>query len=104
MFKEQILVPVLENIRKFPDTNAFCIDGKYFTYGEFGKCIGKIRAMLCNRAIENRNVGLVTNNDLETYASIFALWLDGYCYVPLHIKQPIDRCTNIIAQVGIDTI
>lgn len=104
MFKEQILEPVLANIRNYPDANAFCIDGKYFTYSEFGKCIGKIRAMLSERTIGNRHVGLVTNNDLETYASIFALWLDGYCYVPLHIKQPIDRCNNIIQQVGIDTI
>lgn len=104
MFKEQILEPVLANIRNYPDANAFCIDGKYFTYSEFGKCIGKIRAMLGKRTIGNRHVGLVTNNDLETYASIFALWMDGYCYVPLHIKQPIDRCNNIIQQVGIDTI
>lgn len=26
-------------------------------------------------------------DDLETYASIFALWLEGKCYVPLHPNQ-----------------
>lgn len=104
MFKEQILCPVLSNIRNYPDAYAFCIDGNYFTYRDFGKCIGRIRTMLSLRTIKNRNVGLVTNNDIETYASIFALWLDGFCYVPLHIKQPIDRCENIIQQVEIDTI
>lgn len=104
MFKEQILVPVLGNIEKYPNANAFCIDGQFFTYDVFGRTISKIRALLGEREIKNRHVGLVTNNDLETYASIFALWLNGYCYVPLHIKQPIDRCCNIIEQVAIDTI
>lgn len=104
MFKEQILNPVLDNIRRNPDLNSFCIDGRYYTYYEFGNYIGKIRSLITQRIIKNNNVGLVTNNDIETYASIFALWLEGYCYVPLHVKQPLDRCHNIIEQVGIDTI
>lgn len=104
MFKEQILEPILMNIAEHPEDNAFCIDGKFYTYGEFGKQVLKVRSLLRNRSVKNRNVGLVTNNDLLTYASIIALWLDGYCYVPLHIKQPIDRCKSIIDQVGIDTI
>lgn len=104
MFKEQILEPILMNIAEHSEDNAFCIDGKFYTYGEFGKQVLKVRSLLRNRSVKNRNVGLVTNNDLLTYASIIALWLDGYCYVPLHIKQPIDRCKSIIDQVGIDTI
>ena len=104
MFKEQILEPILKNIAEHPEDNAFCIDGKFYTYGELGKQVMNVRSLLRNRSVKNRNVGLVTNNDLLTYASIIALWLDGYCYVPLHIKQPIDRCKSIIDQVGIDTI
>ena len=104
MFKEQILEPILKNIAEHPEDNAFCIDGKFYTYGELGKQVMNVRSLLRNRRVKNRNVGLVTNNDLITYASIIALWLDGYCYVPLHIKQPIDRCKSIIDQVGIDTI
>lgn len=104
MFKEQILEPILRNIADYSDNNAFCIDGKFFNYGEFGQQVTKVRSLIQSRDIKNRNVGLVTNNDVITYASIIALWLDGYCYVPLHIKQPIDRCSSIIGQVGIDTI
>ena len=104
MFKEQILEPVIRNVIDNPDNNAFCIDGTFYTYKDLGDKIVNIRGLLKNRKIKNRNVGLVTNNDLETYASIFALWLDGYAYVPLHINQPLDRCNNIIEQVNIDTI
>lgn len=104
MFREQILNPITNNIKKAPNNKAFCIDGDYYTYRDFGRAVSSIRAEFKKREIKNRNVGLVTNNDIETYASIIALWLDGYSYVPLHIKQPIDRCHNIIYQVGIDTI
>ena len=91
MFYSQILNPVLANIAKGKDNNAFCIDDKFYTYGQFGETIANIRSLITERTINNKHVGLVTNNDLETYASIFALWLEGLCYVPLHIKQPIDR-------------
>lgn len=104
MFKEQILTPVIGNIIINSENNAFCIEDTLFSYKEFGDRIKNIRALIKGRNIQNRHVGLVTNNDIETYASIFALWLDGYCYLPLHIKQPIDRCEDIIDQVGIDTI
>lgn len=104
MFKEQILEPIVKNLSDRPDNNAFCIKGKFYTYGDLRKKVINIRGLLKQRPINNHHIGLVTNNDLETYASIIALWMDGYCYVPLHIKQPIDRCNDIIEQVGIDTI
>ena len=104
MFIEQIINPILSNIATFRSKNAFCIDDVYFTYGDLVDAIVNIRSLINERQVKNKHVGLVTNNDLETYASIIALWLDGYCYVPLHIKQPIDRCEDIIDQVGIDTI
>ena len=104
MFREQILDPVLTNLKELKSRNAFCIDDTYYTYDDFAKQIVNIRSLISKRDVKNRHVGLVTNNDIETYASIFALWLDGFCYVPLHIKQPIDRCEDIIEQVGVDTI
>lgn len=104
MFIEQIINPIIDNIYKGKERNAFCIDDKFYTYEFFGKKVAGIRSLINARNPINKHVGLVTNNDIETYASIIALWLDGYCYVPLHIKQPIDRCLDIVDQVGIDTI
>lgn len=104
MFIEQILDPVISNLTRLKTHNAFCINDTYYTYGEFASQIANIRSLINQRGISNKHIGLVTNNDIETYASIFALWLDGYCYVPLHIRQPKDRCDDIIGQVGIDTI
>lgn len=104
MFIEQIITPIIDNIYNGKERNAFCIDDKFYTYEFFGKKIAGIRSLIKAMNPKNKHIGLVTNNDIETYASIIALWLDGYCYVPLHIKQPIDRCLDIVNQVGIDTI
>ena len=104
MFKKEILLPIVRNLKDLGSENAFCIKGNFYTYSDLSDKVKNIRSLINGRDIENKHVGLVTNNDLETYASIIALWLDGYCYVPLHIKQPIDRCNDIIEQVGIDTI
>ena len=54
--------------------------------------------------IDSQKVGLVINNDLRTYASIIAIWLMGKCYVPLHPQWPLERCLDIVGQVGLDTI
>lgn len=103
-FYSHILRPVIENITKFSNRNAFCINGNFYTYHEFGKAISQIRALISDTKFQNKNVGLVINDDLETYAAIFALWLDGNSYVPLHPNWPLERCLDIASQVGMDLI
>ena len=104
MFYNKVLKPVLDSIERFPERNAFCINKKYYTYKEFGEYISKIREVIINAKYENSKVGLVINDDIETYASIFALWLEGDCYVPLHPNWPIERCLDICKQVELDMI
>ena len=62
--------------------------------------VAKIRTLLAH--VSDKNVGLVANDDIYTYASIYALWLEGKAYVPLHPGQPLERCLDIIQQVGYD--
>lgn len=104
MFYTEVLNPVLENIERFSDRNAFCINKKCYTYKEFGEYISKIREELTKCHFNNAKVGLVINDDVETYASIFALWFEGCCYVPLHPNWPLERCIDICEQVEIDLI
>lgn len=104
IFYKNVLQPVLENISKFPDRNAFCINKRFYTYKEFAEYISKIREAILNTHYGNNKVGLVINDDIETYASIFALWLEGDCYVPLHPNWPLERCLDICEQVELDLI
>lgn len=104
MFYAEVLKPVLDCVVRFPNRNAFCINKKYYTYKEFGECISKIRKAITNYCNDNKKVGLVINDDIETYASIFALWLEGDCYVPLHPNWPLERCLDICEQTELDLI
>lgn len=104
LFYHTILETVVDSINVFPDRPAFCINEEHYTYLQFGQCISKIRSELANTDYRNTKVGLVINDDLETYASIIALWLDGDCYVPLHPNWPLERCLDICEQVELDLI
>lgn len=103
-FTKQILIPFLDSIRNFPDRNAFCINEKFYTYQEFASYVSTVRKRVLDRRNNSNNVGLVVNDDIETYASIFALWLVGKSYVPLHPNQPLERCIDIIKQVDTDLV
>ena len=103
-FYNQILSPICRSIKNNNGSNAFCIKNKFYTYEDFGKAVSKISIELVKYNLKEKQVGLVINDDLETYASIIALWMQGYCYVPLHPNWPIERCLKIINQVNINLI
>ena len=104
MFYKEILNPILSSFRQSSSRNAFCINEKYYTYIQLGQCVSKVRMALQGFNYSNSKVGLVINDDLETYASIIALWLEGNCYVPLHPEWPLERCLDICEQVKIDLV
>lgn len=98
-FYRYIISPFLEVIGKYSNGNAFFINDEYYTYEQFAKCISKIRIALKNQNIECQRIALEGNDDLETYASIFALWLEGKSYVPLNPNQPIERSLEVVEQI-----
>lgn len=100
-FTKEIIDPILFSINNKPENYAFCIEEKYYTYQEFGSVVSGVRMALGKFCCETDRVGLVINNDIQTYASIFALWLEGCCYVPLHPHWPLERCKDIIRQVDL---
>ena len=103
LFEREVIQPVLDSIERFADRNAFYIGEHYYSYKFLGEEISKIREGIIGKGI-NTNVGLVLNDDIQTYASIFALWLEGKCYVPLHSEWPLERCLDICEQVELDLV
>ncbi|MEI6047766.1 MAG: AMP-binding protein [Bacteroidota bacterium] len=104
MFNENVLIPFHGIVQNFGGNNAFCINEKFYTYDDFARNISKIRKALQASRIKSHNIGLVANDDIETYASIFAIWLEGYAYVPLHPQNPVERSMEIILQAQIDLV
>ncbi len=104
IFEKEVIRPILGNLIKYADRNAFCIDETFYTYAQLSECVSKVRTALQRVSYKNTKVGLVINDDLDTYASILALWLEGDCYVPLHPNWPLERCLDICEQVELDLI
>lgn len=103
-FYSQVLTPFLTCSEKYALRNAFCINEQFFSYQVLAEKISAIRTALASSKLFNKKVGLVINDDIETYASIFALWLEGYCYVPLHPNWPLERCLDICSQIDMELI
>ena len=98
---ETHLSDFIDAVKAFPERNAFVINEVPYTYQDLWKKISIIRSALNRINVNNKIFGLVVHDDIETYASVFALWLEGFAYVPLHPKHPHRRNQDIIRQSGI---
>ena len=101
---KKLLTEVLSQIENNPSGEAFFIDNVYYTYEQFGNRIAAIRDCLAGLSEDGRIVGLAIHDDIDTYSAIFALWIEGRAYVPLHPYHPLDRNIEIIRQIGLTTI
>lgn len=100
IFSEQVLIPIRYSFETFADRNAFCIAGEFYTYRELACRVSAIRNQLQGYSGKAQIFPLAIHDDIDTYASIIALWMEGKSYVPLHPNQPLDRNLNIIGQVS----
>jgi D-alanine--poly(phosphoribitol) ligase subunit 1 len=97
-FHEQVMEPFMFTAEKYAGNNAFCINNVFYSYSQLAERISAIRAAVRSMPSSSTNVGLVANDDLETYAAIFALWLEGKCYVPVNPETPRERNANVLKQ------
>ncbi|HNP33130.1 MAG TPA: amino acid adenylation domain-containing protein [Flavobacterium sp.] len=100
-FLEKLHSAILEN----KERNAFLFDEVFYTYSDLAECISRIRKSIQKEVPEEEKIiGLIALDDLETYAAIIALWFEGKAYVPLSPKNPADRNRNVISLAGIKTV
>ena len=100
-----IFTKIQDSLKKYSNNNAFFIDNVFFSYSELAFTISKIRKLIKQQTNKyEKIIGLVANNDIETYSAIIALWLEGKAYVPLSTNNPVHRNKNIISQAEITTI
>ena len=92
-FDEIVLEPIRRSMVDFADRDAFFIAGQSYSYGQFGAAVAKIREQVC--LSQDRVYALVIRDDLETYATIVALWMEGKAFVPLNPNHPKERNEHI---------
>jgi amino acid adenylation domain-containing protein len=101
----KLLATLQEAINKHTRENAFCINETFYSYYDIAKSVSQIRNALKSTVGKSEKIiGLVANDDLQTYAAILALWFEGKAYVPLNTETPKERNESVIKQAGIATI
>lgn len=103
-FEKTILSQIILSLHSSVKRNAFFIDGTYSSYVQFAQRISAIREQIRILQSDEQIFALAIHDDLDTYASIFALWMEGKAYVPLHPNQPLERNLNIIEQVELSNV
>jgi len=99
------LILLSKSINKHLNRKAFCINEKYYTYLDLAQSISKIRlAIQNNTKVSEKHIGLIANDDLDTYATIIAIWFEGKAFIPLSLDNPKSRNETIIDQSEIFTI
>ncbi|MFV9551001.1 AMP-binding protein [Algibacter sp. PT7-4] len=82
--------------------NAFCINDTFYTYNEVLSRVLKIRKIIVKKISEEEtHIGLVANNDIETYTTIFALWMEGKAYIPINPTAPVARNKEILNLISV---
>ncbi len=94
-----------DSLHHFEDEPAFCIADKYYSYKDFRNTIAGIQNLISEAgATSHCNIGILTYNDIETYASVFAILFLGHAFVPINPLHPQERNQSIINQAGIKII
>lgn len=101
-----ILIPMFARIcnsfEKFPNANSFCISNTLHTYKDLGQRINGIVKVL--EDINTRNIGIVSYDDIETYAGILGTLFSGKTFIPLNPSHPGQRNAAIIEQAEITVL
>jgi D-alanine--poly(phosphoribitol) ligase subunit 1 len=100
-----ILSILSENLKIFLEERAFYINGTAYTYQQFHIRISAIQKFILSNVPENEKyLGILGNDHLDTYASIFAIWFSGKTFVPLNPQNPSERNREILRQMNIKLI
>lgn len=95
---ESILNQINRSIKTYSQRPAITIGEVTTTYFEFGQSVSAIRSLLKQHATSDAPVGVVLQDNYQTYAAFIALWLEGKAYVPINPLMPADRNCSIILQ------
>ncbi len=85
----------------YAERNAFCIQNKFYSYTDLLALTASIQTTINSRCPGEQNIGIVIKDDIETYASILAIFFSGKTYIPIHPTYPPERTDQIIEQAGI---
>lgn len=92
------------SIKTCPENIAFNIDGENYTYFQLTQNVSRIQSSLLQNISGLNSIGIIANQDFETYSTIIAALLSGITYIPIEPTHPDERNNHIIRLSKIDSI
>ena len=93
------------NVEKFPDNHAIHVAGRHYSYKEFSNIISGIQKLINDSGFEREKlIGVLTIDDIYTYASMMAIMFNGCAYIPINNKNPLQRNSDIIEDTDLKLI
>ena len=96
-YPNDLIGDIMKAFGKYADRLAFVIEDTACTYGELATCVQKISSLFKDR--EDKIIGIVAENRLETYASILSALICGKTYDEMGsgngLKYPLQRTAKI---------
>ncbi len=83
---------------------AFFINEQAYTYRDLNSIVASIQHTVFPQLVKPNRIGIIANDDIQTYSAILACLLSGITYVPIEPGHPITRNRSIIEQSGLKNI
>jgi D-alanine--poly(phosphoribitol) ligase subunit 1 len=101
-----MLKELLGSLTSRVQSNAFCINDKFFSYRDVYE-----RVLIFNAQFEkflnqkdDLKIAIYCENNIETYSSILTCWLSGCTFIPILEKNPQNRNLEILKEAQVDLI
>ncbi|SHM60400.1 non-ribosomal peptide synthetase [Ruminococcus flavefaciens] len=95
----------IENIRKYSDKMAVADENRQLTYGELGGYAGGIASALIGAGCGKQDVvGIFMPKCWQQTAGVYGILFAGGIYLPLDVKNPVERIRKIICDSGLSTV
>ncbi|MCZ2356696.1 MAG: AMP-binding protein [Bacteroidia bacterium] len=95
---------IFQNIQQLKEKKSFFFEGATYTYEELGIYVTSIYGSLQKYAQSGDRIGIITGDNIFTYASLLACWALRCAYVPLNLKNPSNRLQDQIEQAELSCI
>jgi amino acid adenylation domain-containing protein len=100
-----LLQAISANFERLGSNEALWAKGQSYTYADLESVACGIRDLLIECGVSKRDlIGVVTGDDLHTYASLLAVWSLNCAYVPLNIHNPPHRNEKIIRSASLQLV
>lgn len=96
---------IADSASRYADRPAFSCGDVTVTYSELAGLANGIRDLIHEmHPVAPERIGIVTGDDVQTYAAILAVWSLGAAYVPLNARSPAERNARVIAKAELDIV